>query len=316
MLLLTFNTSLLQPNSTIIVGLSGGPDSVCLLHYLATHKDKLNIKIIAAHLNHEWRSNAHEDVEFCKQLCETLQIPFVTKKASELDFTPKDNGSKESMGRTLRRHFFKTVAQTYQATAVALGHHQQDQIETFFIRLIRGTTITGLGCMKERDGLYIRPLLKTSKTAILQYLKEHGLSSVYDATNDSHDFLRNRIRLRLAPVLTECDQRAEQQIINTIDTLQETESFLTDLTEETFKTVFDGKKLDLKKFFACNPYLQKRVLIVWLYHHKSLFTLSNSFLDEILRFLTKPNGATHQLSSTLIITKKKHQAELVTISSH
>ncbi len=311
MLLLTFNTSLLQPNTTVVVGLSGGPDSVCLLHYLAMHKDRLNIKVIAAHLNHEWRTNAHEDVEFCKQLCGTLQIPLVTKKASELDFRPKDNGSKEAIGRALRRHFFTIVAQEHNAQAIALGHHQQDQIETFFIRLIRGTTVTGLGCMKETDGLYIRPLLKTSKTAILEYLKTHNLPSMYDATNDSYDFLRNRIRLTLVPALTECDARAEQKIINAIEALQETETLLTELTQEAFVTVFDGTVLDLKKFFKLNQALQKRVIIAWLYYHKSSFTLTTPFLSEILRFLKRPDGATHRVNIQWSIIKKKHRAQLI-----
>jgi len=311
MLPLTFNSFLLQQNTTVVVGLSGGPDSVCLLHYLATHKDKLKIKIIAAHLNHEWRANAHEDVLFCKQLCDDLQIPFVTKKASELNFTPKDNGSKEAIGRALRRHFFTIVAQEHNAQAIALGHHQQDQVETFFIRLIRGTTVTGLGCMKEADGLYIRPLLKTSKAAILEYLEKHNLLSMYDATNDSYDFLRNRIRLTLVPALTECDARAEQKIINAIEALQETENLLTELTQEAFVTVFDGTVLDLKKFFKLNQALQKRVVIAWLYYYKSSFNLTTPFLSEILRFLKRHDGATHQLSSTLIIIKKKHQAQLI-----
>jgi tRNA(Ile)-lysidine synthase len=308
---LIFNTSLLQPNTTVVVGLSGGPDSVCLLHYLATHKDRLNIRVIAAHLNHEWRTNAHEDVLFCKQLCDKLQIPLVTKKASELNFTPKDNGSKEAIGRALRRHFFTIVAQDHNATTIALGHHQQDQVETFFIRLIRGTTVTGLGCMKEADGLYIRPLLKTSKAAILEYLKTHNLPSMHDSTNDSYDFLRNRIRLRLVPALMECDARAEQKIINAIEGLQETETLLTELTQEAFVTVFDGTVLDLKKFFKLNHYLQKRVIIAWLYAYKSSFTLSHSFLTEILRFLKRPDGATHILSPEWSITKKKHKAQLI-----
>src|SRR3989338_189607 len=94
---LTFDTSFLIPNTTVIVGLSGGPDSVCLLHYLATQCKTLNISLIAAHLNHEWRNDAEQDQLLAERLCKKLTIPLIIKKASQLQHHPKCTGSKEAM---------------------------------------------------------------------------------------------------------------------------------------------------------------------------------------------------------------------------
>lgn len=219
------NKNLFLPNTTVVVGLSGGPDSVCLLHWLVQQKD-LGLTLIAAHLDHEWRPNSHKDVLFCKELCQKLGITFITQKASELPHQPKYNGSQEEVGRKLRRAFFEQVAQDYNANTIALGHHTGDQQETFFIRLMRGTTISGLGGMKEQDGKYVRPLLHVSKETIYAYLKKNNLSYLTDTTNNSEAFLRNRIRKHLIPALQHCDQRSHKQLVRIMHHLQETETFL------------------------------------------------------------------------------------------
>ena len=150
--------NLINPHDTIIIGLSGGPDSVFLLHALLHIKDKYNLTLIAAHLNHEWRPEADAEEELCRHLARTI-LNFVSQKLSCLIITVKKNGSKEQDARLMRRHFLESVAHTYNAQRIALGHHAQDQQETFFIRLIRGSSLTGLTGIKPHAGLYIRPLL-------------------------------------------------------------------------------------------------------------------------------------------------------------
>ncbi len=312
----TFNHQLLNSDSNIIVGLSGGPDSVALLHWLAKQKSKLNLNIIAAHLNHEWRKDAKRDVAFCEKLCEDLDVVLKTQRASKLKFTPKDDGSKESMARQQRRFFFETLAQqtekrTGKKTLIALGHHKQDQLETFFIRLIRGTTTSGLCCMQETNGRYIRPLLQMDKATVTEYLDKHLLSYIQDPTNDSDAFLRNRIRNNLLPVLKECDERAPNQIIRTLKIIQETEHFLENQTEKAFETLIKNNVLDIKQFLLLEPFLQKRVIRLWLCKASLDFTLTEKFIQEVIRFLDSPRGGTHQLGTNWAITKKEHKAELV-----
>ena len=207
---------LLTPNTTIIVGFSGGPDSVCLLHLLSLLQEKMNLKLIAAHLDHSWRKESQDDALWCQQFCQKLGIEYASTTSTKLNFEPKYNGSKEDLGRKLRRHFFEYLAAKYNAQTIALAHHADDQIETFFIRLLRGSSIPGLSGMSMQDGLYFRPLLQFTKSDILMYLKKNKLNYLLDSTNSQKNFLSNRIRLDLLPILSTIDSRWQTTIPNTV----------------------------------------------------------------------------------------------------
>ena len=167
--------ALINPGDTLIVGLSGGPDSLFLLHFLASIRAELNLTLVAAHLDHGWRTNSADDAKFCQEASAALGVPCVTQKISDLGLTLKFNGSLEEVGRQARRHFLQGIKEQYQAQAIALGHHLQDQQETFFIRLIRGTSLSGLVSMRSRHGSFIRPLLSICKQDILAYLDAHAI---------------------------------------------------------------------------------------------------------------------------------------------
>ena len=152
--------SLIPKNSKVIVGLSGGPDSVFLLHLLAHKKNHGLVQdVVVAHLDHEWRPNSDEDVQFCHELAKKYDIRLVAAKMSDLSISLKFNGSKEEVARHARRFFFEQLRKKENADTIALAHHAQDQQETFFIRLIRGASLAGLTAIKPQHGYYIRPLL-------------------------------------------------------------------------------------------------------------------------------------------------------------
>lgn len=297
-------------NKPIIIGLSGGPDSVYLLHHLITNYP--DATLIAAYLDHEWRPDSHKDVEFCRQLCAKRGVTFISKKASELDITIKPNGSQEEGGRKLRRYFFEQLAQKYNADSIALGHHADDQLETFFIRLIRGSTTHGLACMKERDGLYWHPLLHIKKLEILEWLKKHKKEYIQDPTNKSEKYLRNRIRSKIVPAFKASDDRSEHNFARTLIHIQKAEQFLQDHTKTTYEQLLNEKKeLTLKQLFTLDRYLQKRVLQYWLAQEKVTHTLTDAFLDEILKFLENPRGGSHQLGQQWKIFKKQSHAKVI-----
>ena len=295
---LMLKKDLIQKNSTIIVGLSGGPDSVYLLHQLNNFKEEYNLTLIAAHLDHEWRTTSDKDLLFCKTLCEHLHVTFVHEKASQLKHSFKYNGSKEELGRNLRRHFFDSVKKEYNADTIALAHHKDDQLETFFIRLIRGTTTAGITGIKKQDGIYIRPLLNISKNEVLNYLKQNNIAFLEDPTNSSDEFLRNRIRTHVIPTLSECDERYKKNTLRFMQQIQETENYLKKETEKTFKKLFKDNTLDIKQFKQLDPFMQKRVVSLWICKDTPDFTLTETFIKEIIRFLLHPHNPTH---------KKNHQ---------
>lgn len=298
---------LISPGQTVIIGLSGGPDSVCLTHLLAQLRESLGITLIAAHLDHEWRTASADDALWCKQLAKSLNIPFVGKKISELDHDIPYNGSKEAYARSIRRYFFKMVAEQFHADAIAMAHHAQDQEETFFIRLARGATLSGLTGMKARDGIFIRPLLQTDKSDILAYLREHNLSYRLDETNESHDFLRNRIRMSLMPQLDATDARLRQNLARTMEHLADAEQYLQAHTLDIFSRVttdLDGSlALTTQTFFDLAPYAQKRILIHFLIQNKVPFTPSEALLDEIMRFMKNKRSSSHALHESWALQK-------------
>lgn len=308
----TYN--LIPDQSTIIVGLSGGPDSMALLHYLSGLRESKKIKLIAVHLDHEWRHNSQNDVEFCRQQTEDLDIEYIPAKASELNFKPKFSGSKEDLGRTLRRYFFEKVKKEKNADLIALAHQQQDQQETFFLRLIRGASLSGLTGMRPRHGYYIRPFLGTSHTDIIAYLDALHVPYLIDPSNESDTYLRNRIRNHVLPALRSTDNRFEQNFERTLQHLKDADDFLDKLADQTLATIssFADRTLilDTKKFAQLDPVLQKRIIITWLIREHVPFTPTDRFINEIIKFMLIPTGKTHRIHQSWAIAKYKGLAQI------
>lgn len=292
-------------NATIIVGLSGGPDSVCLLHLLLQQKKQFNLHIVAAHLDHEWQESSKVAAKLCQETCDRLDVPLVVKKLSELKFEAKWNGSKEELGRKMRRHFFESVAHDYQADAIALAHHQQDQQETFFIRLLRGSSLTGLIGIKEKDGLYVRPILNWSKKEIMQYIVDHNLAYYTDPTNISDEYLRNRIRNHLIPTMIKIDPRCESSLQSTMQQLSLAQDFIQQQVHQTMLQISTDQGIETANFLQLHTILQQNILLQLMIQNNVLFTPSQKLFKEIMRFLEKSSKDKHTLYKTWMIQKNK-----------
>lgn len=305
--------NLLKHCSSYIVGLSGGPDSTFLLHYLHTIQKQYSLNLVAAHLDHEWRESSVQDRMFCQELCQRFAIPFTFEYARNIPEKFR-KGSKEEQGRAMRRFYLEQVRKTYNADAIALGHHAQDQQETFLIRLIRGTTLTGLCSMRPRNGFYIRPLLQTNKAAIVEFLDAHGLSYRIDPTNVEESFLRNRIRSRVIPALQSCDDRFNHNFLRTLDQLQQTDDYLQHYTHSIYQRITDSQQgLSLDQFTALEPYIQQRILLEWLIENKVSFKPSQRLLEELKRFiLDSGKSNSHELLPACTIAKKKGYVYVLT----
>lgn len=302
--------NLIPESSTIIVGLSGGPDSVFLLHVLKELQSRYHWKLIAAHLNHGWRPEADSEQEFCRQLCEKLDILFVSKHAQDVTSTKKMSGSREELGRILRRTFFEEIAQKHHAQAIALAHHQDDQIETFFIRLIRGAGIEGLAGMSYKEGLYVRPLLDLYKKDILEYLHTHSITYCLDISNISDSFLRNRIRNQLIPVLNTVDSRFVSSCAKSIRQLQEVDEFIKKQAQTQYQKIATTDPelktgLIIDQFLQLPSVLRHRILLIWLIEHHVPFTPSTSLFSEIERFVLNTKSSSHTLYTWQLFKKKQ-----------
>ncbi len=299
---------LINNGDAVVVGLSGGPDSVFLVHVLHVLRESMKLRLLCVHLDHEWRPESEHDAQFCACMCARLNIPFMCARASTLDFVLRKNRSKEDRGRQMRRALFEQQRERFGAASIALAHHADDQLETFLVRLARGASVSGLAGMRAHNGTYIRPLLCVHKTEILQYLHEHHIDYVIDASNESAQFLRNRIRHGLIPAMRSTDARFEYNTQRVIGHLRETDEFLTRMTREALvyatKIVDEQILLDLNFLKELDPFLQKRVLVQWLVAYCIPLVLSEHLLAEIMRFLQNKKSANHIFNGWQLV--KKH----------
>src|SRR3989304_8936645 len=226
--------NMLQKGDRVIVACSGGPDSVALLHLLNQIKEKYDLKLFVAHINHKLRGQeSDEDERFVKRLAQNLRLDSYARSFDVARIARKKKLSLEEAAREVRYEYLNKLALRLRATKISLGHNADDQAETVLMRLIRGTGALGLTGMSIVRGKIIRPLLQIKREEIEEFLKEQNLGSRIDSSNLRQDYLRNRIRLELLPHLK---RNYNPKII---DTLNRTASILSAqedyLEKETLK---------------------------------------------------------------------------------
>ncbi|GAB6085589.1 tRNA lysidine(34) synthetase TilS [Alkaliphilus crotonatoxidans] len=193
---------LLKRGDKVVVAVSGGPDSVCLLHGLYSLQKVYDIQLYAAHLNHNFRGiEAHKDAQYVTQLCEGLNIMCFVKSVDVPGYAKEKGLSMEEAGRIQRYRFFDEIAQRVGAEKVAVAHNLNDQAETVLMRLIRGAGLQGLSAIQHRRDQIIRPLLDVSRQEIEAYCQEYKLHPRIDQSNLEPIYHRNKIRLHLIPHL-------------------------------------------------------------------------------------------------------------------
>jgi tRNA(Ile)-lysidine synthase len=185
----------------LLCGLSGGPDSVALTDALASLAKRRGFTVVAAHLDHGLRAASHADEAFCSELCERLGVRLVCESADVRRRARRERMGIEEAGREARYGFLRRVKNELGAVAIAVAHTEDDQAETFLMRLLRGSGGAGLSAMRVRSGDIVRPLLAVSREDVLAYLQARGLSSREDETNRDTTFTRSRVRHELIPYL-------------------------------------------------------------------------------------------------------------------
>jgi tRNA(Ile)-lysidine synthase len=212
--------NLLPEGARVIVALSGGPDSVALMHIL----HRLDYACIGAHVNFHLRGDESDrDAAFSHQLCRDLGVPFYKTDLYAEEYAREEGISVEMAARELRYRWFEQLRKEQGAVAVAVAHHRDDSVETVLLNLIRGTGIRGLTGIKPRNGRVVRPLLCCDREAVLEYLGQQGLSYVTDRTNLLNEYRRNKIRNEVLPLLESIQPSVRESIARTMDHLGDTE---------------------------------------------------------------------------------------------
>ena len=212
---------LLRPGAPVIVGLSGGADSVALLHILT----RLGYPCVAAHCNFHLRNDESDaDADFAQQTAEALGLPFRRIDFNTADYAHQNGLSTEMAARTLRYEWFDTLRRELCAEAIAVAHHRDDNVETVLLNLIRGTGLSGLCGMRPRNGHIVRPLLSVDRHQIVRWLADRYLPFCTDSSNASDVYRRNFVRLRLLPLMEQLNPSVRDAILRMAGHLTDVEA--------------------------------------------------------------------------------------------
>ncbi len=219
--------NLLKKGESVVVALSGGPDSTALLTVLFTIAPKMNLKLIVAHFNHRLRGReSAADEKFSRALAKKMDLHFFSGR---MDKKRKKKGiSPEDFYRRQRYDFLDKVAKDNRAQKIATGHNMNDQAETVLLNLLRGSGLEGLkGFLPQRDGKIVRPLMEISRQEVISFLKEAGISYRVDKTNQDDIHLRNKIRMQLIPYLKEnYNSKVEENLAQMAAILRNEDEFI------------------------------------------------------------------------------------------
>lgn len=299
------NHQLIQKGDKIIIGISGGADSICLFHMLFLLKDKWDLSLIPVHINHNLRNTALRDETFVKKFCEergyTLQIfsEWIEEYAKERKI------SLEEAGREYRYQVFRETLEREHADKIAVAHHENDVAETFLFHSIRGSSIQGLGAIQPKNRKIIRPLLCLTKKEIETYLKQNQLKWMEDETNLDNHYSRNKLRNQVIPVLEKMNPKAVQHIANCANDLREINEYIKAEAKKAFelcvKESGEGLLLLEEPFFDL-PDVLKREVIKLIYENfvKSLKNIGRIHYDMVLDTFSYQTGGKRELPGKMI----------------
>lgn len=256
---------LILPGDQLLLAVSGGQDSVMMTHLFHRLAKTLKIKLHLAHFNHQLRGRQSKlDEKFVRNLAEKLKIPAHFGRANVKNFAKKNKLSQEAAGRFLRYEFLKKISQKIDGAKIATAHTADDQVETFFLRLLRGAGLAGLrGILPSRQDKIIRPMLNIWRSDIEKFIKKNKLKFRQDQTNFQTKFLRNKLRLKILPLLEAINPAFKKLLFQNLTFIGEENDWLEKLTAAEIKKTTSclGRelKINLAKFKLLARPLQRRI---------------------------------------------------------
>ncbi|NQU16620.1 MAG: tRNA lysidine(34) synthetase TilS [Candidatus Saganbacteria bacterium] len=287
---------MIAPKDIIIVGLSGGADSVALLYLLNEYKNELDITLYVAHLNHLLRHDAGIDQNFVENICKNLGITCFTEAIDVAAYAEKNKLNLENAARKLRYNFYYRTASKVGANKISLGHTADDNVETFLMHLLRGAGLKGLSGIPPLRGNIIRPLIKIWRRDIEKFTASLKVVPRIDHTNYESKYLRNRVRLKLIPQLKIYNLNIKQILLQTILLLTEDAQFLETRVKEALKEVTITEKeyqieLDISRLRALEAPVQGHLIRAAIEKLKgNLSELAFSHIHDISKNLSSTEG--------------------------
>lgn len=299
------NYNLTAKDKIIAVGFSGGFDSMCLLHNVFNLSKTYHFKVIAAHLNHNWRGEeSQKEADFCQKYCNENNIEFYTETLDE------NEKHTETRARELRYLFFDKVLNKFNADALLTAHTKSDTAETLIYRITKGTGIKGLQGISPKLGKIYRPMLDISRTEVEEYCKENNLLANFDSSNNNNDYARNFIRNKILPNLKEINPQIEKSL-NSLSILAfEEEEIIKEYLQSL--NIYDGESIKTDTFKTLSNNVKKR--IIYEIFVKNDFEYTQEKIENTLNFIEEninsKSGKKYSLNSSnwLFVNQKEIKA--------
>jgi len=312
--------NMISPGDKVVIAASGGVDSTALLHVLNSLKATLKIKLFAAHLNHKLRGrDAELDAGFVKETCKKLRIPVFIEEFDVQAFAEQNRLGLEDAARRVRYEYFERIAARMSANKIALAHNADDNIETFLMRLIRGSGLKGLESIPALRGRIIRPFIEVSRKEIEAYLRSINVRPRIDRTNFETRFMRNRVRRNLLPVLESYNKKIREVILRTISAVAADHDFIRKQAGESLmKAMISRKKnevaIDMEGLSRLEPAIKAEALRLAIGSvKKDLVDISFVHIEDILGIMDKgrgeidlPGAYIYVKKGALVISRTKH----------
>lgn len=283
--------NLLNQNDTIVIGVSTGPDSMCLLYLLERVKEEVPINIIVAHVNHHVRQESEEEEKYIKEYCHNHHI-----KCEIAHLKPVKNNF-EAQAHQFRYDFFKSLIKKHHAKYLMTAHHGDDLIETVLMRQIRGSSLKGYAgiTLNENHESYnlVRPLLFYTKDDILKFAAQNNIKYFIDNTNFLDNHLRNRVRKDILPLLKRENPNVHLKYLQFSEELLGSDKVLQNLTNETLKKVYNNNRLIIPAFLRQDKVIQERIikLVLKELYQDDISMITNVQTQNIIALInrSKPN---------------------------
>lgn len=301
--------NMLKQHDRIVVGLSGGADSVCLFHLLLEIRERFELQLYGVHVNHGIRGQeASRDQEYARMLCERNDVPFFCFEAKVEELARENKISVEEAGRNYRYKCFAAVQEEVKADCIAVAHHANDQAETVLFHLARGSGVKGAaGMIPIRDNI-IRPLLNCTKTDILTYLSQNKIDYYEDSTNEDRSYTRNHIRHEVIPALVDINQKAVEHICDFADIQAESLKYIEHQTNMVYNDLIKVQEekliLNVNSLLGEHCFIQKQLILKIISQiARSQKNISKRHVDQVLALAGKPVGRQINLPYDIIAVR-------------
>lgn len=306
--------NLIEKGDTVIAGVSGGADSVCLLFLLLDLKERLGINVAALHVEHGIRGeDSKKDAQFVEELCRLRHIPFEMREVDAAGYAKEYKMTLEEAARILRYGAFTEAISRYgeKHVKIAVAHHRDDQAETVLFQMARGSGLRGLGGMHPMRDQIIRPLLTCSRRDLELYLLENDLPYCTDETNLDNQYARNRIRNVILPQLKEIQPGCVEHIASAAAELQEIDAFLKKQAEPVYAQITETKagclQIRLRDFDALDPVIQKEIVRMAIGEFiPAKKDILRRHIESIVALTGKENGKELHLPQGVLIKKTEN----------